>query len=132
VPSDDITPAQQRNLAALGMWIDSYNAKDRDGLGTVVTEDFRLDDPATGTSITGRAALSDLAQRVAGLYPDRRITVTQMIPLGESAVAMRGSWDGTAAADSPYGARRGDSVHRVESMVVEFVDHKISLMRVYR
>ena len=132
MPPDDITPAQQRNLAALGMWIDSYNAKDRDGLGRVITEDFRLDDPATGTSITGRAALSDIAQQVAGLYPDRRITVAQMIPLGESAVAMQGSWDGTAAADPPSGARQGGAIHRVESMVVEFVEHKIALMRVYR
>jgi predicted ester cyclase len=132
VDHDDISPAQQRNLAALGTWIESYNAQDNEGLDGVVTEDFHLDDPATGTRIAGRAALGDIARQVAQIYPDRRITVAEMIPLGGSAVAMRGSWDGTAAADSPTGARRGDAIHHVESMLVEFIEGKISLMRIYR
>jgi len=132
VDRDDITPAQQRNLAALGAWIESYNTQDNEGLAGVVTEDFHLYDPATGTSITGRAALGDIARQVAHIYPDRRISVTQMIPLGESGVAMQGSWDGTAVADSPTGARRGDAIHHVESMLAEFIDGKITLMRIYR
>jgi len=132
VPQDDITPAQQRNLAALEAWIESYNTQDDEGLARVVTEDFHLDDPTTGTSIAGRAALSDIARQVAQIYPDRRITVTQMIPLGESAVAVQGSWDGTAVAASPTGARRGDTIHHVESMLVEFIEGKITLMRIYR
>jgi hypothetical protein len=57
--------------------------------------------------------------------------VTQMIPLGDSAVAMRGTWDGATASESPA-ASRGAAVRRVESMVVDLTDGKFTLMRVYR
>jgi len=127
-----VTLAQERNVAALRVWIEAYNAQDYGGLAHVVTEGFRLDDPATGTDISGRDAFGEIALQVAQIYPNRRIRVVEMIPLGDSAVAMRGTWDGTAAADSPTGARAGEAIHHVESMVVELIDRKISLMRIYR
>jgi len=52
--------------------------------------------------------------------------------LGDSAVAMRGTWDATAAADSPTGARAGEAIHHVESMLVELLEGKINLLRIHR
>jgi hypothetical protein len=45
---------------------------------------------------------------------------------------VQGVWDATAAADASTGVHRGDEVHHVESMVVEFVDGKIAHRRIYR
>jgi len=126
------TVAQQRNLASLRAWVDAYNARDYEGLAETEADGFRLHDPATGTDISGPDAFDDIARQVAQIYPNRRISVTQMIPLGDSAVAMEGAWEGTAVADSPAGRNQGEVVHRVESMVVELVDGKITVMRIYR
>jgi predicted ester cyclase len=126
------TAAQERNLAAVAAWVDGYNAQDFATLELLAAVDFRVDDPASGTEIAGWGAFLETARRVAQTYPNRRITVTRMLPLGDSAVAVQGVWDATAAADASTGAHRGDEVHHVESMVVEFVDGKIAHRRIYR
>jgi predicted ester cyclase len=126
------TAAQERNLAAVAAWVDGYNAQDFATLELLAAADFRVDDPASGTEIAGWGAFLETARRVAQTYPDRRITVTRMLPLGDSAVAVQGVWDATAAADASTGVHRGDEVHHVESMVVEFVDGKIAHRRIYR
>jgi ketosteroid isomerase-like protein len=129
---DEKTMDQERNLAAVMAWVDAYNTQDYDRLAELVTEDFRTDDPATGTDIRGRDAFGQIAMHVAKSYPNRRIGVTQLIPLGDSAVALEGVWDGTAAVDLPTGVRAGDARHRCESMLVELVEGNIALMRIYR
>ena len=123
---------QTRNLAAVAAWIGAYNAQDFVGLAAVSHEDFRVEDPATGTFVDGAGSFAELARGVVELYPDRRIGVTQMVPLGDSAVAVQGDWDGTAAAATPTGAQPGDAVHHIESMLIELVDGRITLMRIYR
>jgi predicted ester cyclase len=126
------TAAQERNLAAVAAWVDGYNAQDFAALELLAAADFRVDDSASGTEIAGWGAFLETARRVAQTYSDRRITVTRMLPLGDSAVAVQGVWDATAAADASTGVHRGDEVHHVESMVVEFVDGKIAHRRIYR
>jgi predicted ester cyclase len=123
---------QTRNLAAVAAWIGSYNAQDFTGLAAVSHEGFRVEDPATGTFVDGADAFAEIGRDVVQLYPDRRISVTQMLPLGDSAVAVQGDWDGTAAAATPTGAEPGDAVHHIESMLIELVDGRITLMRIYR
>jgi hypothetical protein len=128
----DESPAQARNLGAVAAWIEAYNAHDFDGLAAVSHEDFRVEDPATGTFVTGPVAFTEIARSVVQLYPDRRISVTRMLPLGDTAVAVQGDWDGTAAAATPTGAQPGDAVHHIESMLIELVDGRLTLMRIYR
>ena len=122
----------ERNLGAVAAWIDAYNAGDFDALVAASHHDFRLEDPATGTFVTGPGAFAELGRDVVRLYPDRRITVKQMVRLGRSAVAVQGDWDGTAATETRAGVRQGDLVHHEESMLIELVDARITLMRIYR
>jgi predicted ester cyclase len=129
---DDRSAAQERNLAAVAAWVDGYNTQDFATLELLAAVDLRVEDPASGTEIAGWGAFLETARRVADTYPNRRITVTGMLPLGDSAVAVQGVWDATAAADTSTGVRCGDDVHHVESMVVEFVDGKIARRRIYR
>ena len=129
---DDRTAAQERNLAAVAAWVDGYNTQDFATLELLAAADLRVEDPASGTEIAGWGTFLETARRVADTYPNRRITVTGMLPLGDSAVAVQGVWDATAAADTSTGVRCGDDVHHVESMVVEFVDGKIARRRIYR
>jgi len=60
VPEDDLTPTQHRNLEALTAWVAAYNAQDGENLAKVVTEGFRLVDPATGTDIVGRDSFGEI------------------------------------------------------------------------
>jgi predicted ester cyclase len=129
---DDRTSAQEWNLAAVAAWVEAYNAQDFATLEVLAAADFRVDDPASGTELAGWGVFLETARRVADAYPNRRITVTRMLPLGDSAVAVQAVWDATAAADTSTGIHRGDEVHHVESMVVEFADGKIALRRIYR
>jgi len=128
VPQDD----QATNLSAVSAWVDAYNAGDFDALAAVSDDTFEVLDPATGTHITGRDAFVELGRQVVQLYPDRHITITRMVPLGSSAVAVEGEWDGTAATGTPTGAHRGEAVHHIESMLVELVGGRVGLMRIYR
>ena len=112
---------QERNLAVVSAWIEAYNAQDFPALAGLVGKSFRVDDPATGNHIEGWDAFEETARQVARTYPDRRITVLQMLPLGDSAVALQGEWDSAAAG-----------AHHIESMVVELVDGKIASRRIYR
>ncbi len=123
---------QSGNLAAVAAWIDAYNEHDFGALAALCDDAFHVVDPATGTHITGRDAFVEMGREVVGLYPDRHITVERMVPLGGSAVAVEGTWDGTAATDTPTGAHEGDAVHHIEDMLVELVDGRVSLMRIYR
>jgi predicted ester cyclase len=129
---DDKGGAQARNLGAVAAWIGAYNAQDFGGLAAVSHDGFRVEDPATGTFVDGADAFAEIARDVVKLYPDRHISITQMLPLGDSAVAVQGDWDGTAAAATPTGAQPGEAVHHVESMLIELVDGRITLMRIYR
>ena len=129
---DDRTSAQERNLAAVAAWVEAYNSQDFARLELLAAADFRVDDPASGTELAGWGAFLETARRVADAYPNRRITVTGMLPLGDSAVAVQGVWDATAAADTSTAIHGGDEVLHVESMVVEFADGKIALRRIYR
>jgi hypothetical protein len=79
----------------------------------------------------GWSAFRQAAEQIKRQYPDRRIAITQMIPLGESAVAVQGDWKGTSAADGPRTAHAG-VVHHTESMLVELVAGKIVYRRIYR
>ena len=132
VPDEDVTAVQERNMAAVRTWIDAYNAQDIEGLAVVADAAFRVEDPATGTHLAGPDRFADVARGVVRMYPDRRISVTTMIPLGATAVAVQGDWDGTAAEDTPTGAHPGDRVHHIESMLIELSDSRITLMRIYR
>ena len=128
-----MTPERQaQNFAAVEAWVEAYNSHDFDALAAVCDDAFHVVDPATGTDIAGRDAFVEIGRQVVALYPDRRITIDRMVPLGSSAVAVEGTWDGTAAVDTPTGARRGDLVHHIESMLVELVDGRVGLMRIYR
>ena len=82
--------------------------------------------------VDGADAFAEIARDVVRLYPDRRIGVTRMLALGSGAVAVQGDWDGTAATATPTGAKAGDAVHHDESMLIELVDGRITLMRIYR
>jgi hypothetical protein len=130
--NEEHSAAQACNLGAVAAWIGAYNAQDFEGLAAVSHDGFRVEDPATGTFIDGADGFAELARDVVQLYPDRRISITQMLPLGNGAVAVQGDWDGTAAAATPTGAQAGDAVHHIESMLIELVDGRITLMRVYR
>ena len=129
---EGLADVQARNLAAVSAWIGAYNAQDFDGLAAVSHESFRVEDPATGTFVDGAAAFAEIGRDVVRLYPDRRIGITQMLALGAGAVAVQGDWDGTAATATPTGAKAGDAVHHDESMLIELVDGRITLMRIYR
>jgi predicted ester cyclase len=129
---EDMTAVQERNMAAVRTWIDAYNAQDIEGLAVVADDAFRVEDPATGTHLAGADRFADVARDVVRTYPDRHISVTTMIPLGSSAVAVQGDWDGTATEDTPTGAHPGDHVHHIESMLIELADSRITLMRIYR
>ena len=128
----ELSDVQAGNLAAVAAWIGAYNAQDVGGLAAVSHERFRLEDPATGTFVDGADAFAEIAREVVRLYPDRRIGVTRMLALGSGAVAVQGDWDGTAATATPTGAKAGDAVHHDESMLIELVDGRITLMRIYR
>jgi steroid delta-isomerase-like uncharacterized protein len=128
VPHD----GQAQNLSAVAAWVDAYNAHDFEALAALCDDGFRVEDPATGTHIAGRDAFVEIGRQVVELYPDRRITVAEMLALGATAVALQGDWDGTAATDTPTGAHQGDVVHHDESMLVELVDGMVSFMRIYR
>ena len=129
---EDRSAAQARNLEAVAAWIGAYNAQDFDGLAAASHDGFRVEDPATGTFIAGADAFAETARDVVKLYPDRRISMTQMLPLGDAAVAVQGDWDGTAATATPTGAQPGEAVHHIESMLIELIDGRITLMRIYR
>jgi len=132
VGQDGKTALHDRNLAAVTAWVDAYNTQDFQSLGALVTEDFRMLDPATGTDIAGRSAFEDVGRQVVQAYPDRRIRIIDVLALGEGAVALQGEWEGTAAYDLPSGVRGGEARRRDESMVVELVEGKVAVIRVYR
>jgi predicted ester cyclase len=126
-----LTAIQKRNIDVVTAWIAAYNARNFDALAELAADDLRVEDPATGTRLVGWPAFREVAEQIACDYPDRRITVTEMIPLGESAVAVQGDWKGTPAA----GRRRAgedETVRHTESMVVELIAGKISYRRIYR
>jgi hypothetical protein len=129
---DARTALHDRNLAAVTAWVEAYNTQDFQSLGALVTDGFRMLDPATGTDISGSHAFEDVGRQVVEAYPDRRIRIIELLALGENAVALQGEWEGTAAYDLPSGVRGGEARRRDESMVVELVDGKVAVIRVYR
>jgi len=82
------TPAQARNVAIVAAWVDAYNHMDFDALASIAAPDLEVDDPATGTHLQGWAAFRARAEEIVTRYPDRRITVTGVMALGDSAVAV--------------------------------------------
>jgi len=128
--ADALTSAQRHNMATVAAWMTAYNARDFDALAQLATDDIRVEDPATGHYLLGWPAFRRAAEEIARQYPDRRITVSQMMPLGGSAVAVEGEWQGRPA-DGPSGGEDG-LVRYVESMVVELVAGKIAYRRIYR
>jgi hypothetical protein len=129
---EDLTALHDRNVVAVTAWVEAYNAGDFRSLGALVTDEFRMLDPATGTDISGRDAFEDVGRQVVQAYPDRRIRIIGLLALGQNAVALQGEWEGTAAYDLPSGVRGGEARRRDESMVVELVDGKVAAIRVYR
>jgi len=119
----DPAAAQAANLATVRAWIDAYNRQDFDALAALADADLQVDDPATGTHLRGWPAFRHTAGQIAERYPDRRITVTDLLALGQSAVAVQGDW--TATVD-------GETLHHVEAMVVELVAGRIARRRIYR
>jgi steroid delta-isomerase-like uncharacterized protein len=117
-------------MATATAWIAAYNAQDFDALGELASDDLRVEDPATGNHLVGWPAFRRAAEEIARHYPDRRITVSRMMPLGESAVAIEGEWQGRPV-DGPRTGEDG-LVRYVESMVVELVAGKIAYRRIYR
>ena len=117
-------------MATVTAWIAAYNVQDFDTLAELAADDLRVEDPATGNYLLGWPAFRRTAEDLARQYPDRRITVTRMMPLGGSAVAVEGYWEGTRA-DGP-GVDKDPLVHHIESMVVQLVAGKIAYRRIYR
>jgi len=117
------TPAQARNVAIVAAWVDAYNHMDFDALASIAAPDLEVDDPATGTHLQGWAAFRARAEEIVTRYPDRRITVTGVMALGDSAVAVDAYWQAT---------ENGRSVRHAEAMLVEVVGDRIVRRRIYR
>ena len=123
MPARDHLATVEANLAAVAAWVDAYNRQDFDGLASLAAPDLEVDDPATGTHLDGWAEFRAAAEDIAARYPDRRITVTRMLLLGATAVAVEAEW---LATDD------GTAVRHSEAMVVELVDGRIVRRRIYR
>ena len=120
-----LSPAQERNVATITAWVEAYNARAFDALAALAHADLIVDDPATGTHLDGWPAFRTMAEEVVRRYPDRHITLSRMLPLSDSAVAVDADWNGTPAGGGP-------TEHRVEAMVFEFVGGKVAVRRIYR
>jgi predicted ester cyclase len=122
---ETLSPTQKHNVATITAWVEAYNTQAFDALATLADVNLVVDDPATGTHIVGWPAFRTMAQEVARRYPDRHITISRMLPLSDSAVAVDAAWQGTPAGGGP-------TEHRVEAMVFEFVGGKVAVRRIYR
>jgi hypothetical protein len=120
-----MTPAQQHNQATVTAWVEAYNGQDFDALAALASDELIVDDPATGTHLDGWPAFRAKAEAIAAQYPDRHITLSRMLPLGPTAVAVQADWDAT-----PVGGVHPE--HRVEDMVFEFKGGKVAVRGIYR
>lgn len=81
-----MTPTEQRNLATLTKWSDTYNNA-VDAMCDLYAEDCEVRSMLTGMTLNGRAALRKLEHDILAAEPKRRLEVVRAIASGDVVAA---------------------------------------------
>ena len=77
-----MTPIEQRNLATLARWADTYNNA-IDAMCDIYAEDCEVRSMLTDMTLHGRAALRKLEHDILATAPQRRLEIVRAIASGD-------------------------------------------------
>lgn len=81
-----MTPTEQRNLATLTRWADTYN-NEIDAMCDIYAEDCEIRSMLTGMTLNGRVALRKLEHDILAAEPKRKLEVVRAIASGDVVAA---------------------------------------------
>jgi ketosteroid isomerase-like protein len=127
-----LTAEEEANLAALRSHVAAYNAQEEGWQGRLLAEDFAYHGfgPWAPRGMTAnREELIAMMNGAARTYPDRAMTVRNLIAAGDTIV-LEMEWVGTVAGEHPA-LQPGDQQRLREVIIHRFRDGEIVEMREY-
>ena len=127
-----LTAEEEANLAALRSHVVAYNAQEEGWQGRLLAEDFTYHGfgPWAPQGMTAnREELIAMMGGAAGMFPDRTMTIRNLIAAGDTVV-MEMEWVGTVAGKHPV-LKPGDQQRLREVIIHRFRDGEIVEMRDY-
>lgn len=117
------TDAELTKLA--DSYVDAYNRVDLDALGALLADDVHIIHHNRGVEVNGREAAIALYEGYGQAFPDRQLADRTYSTIVDGQVLVQHTWSGTAAADVPGWASKGDKVSLQLSTFLHFKDGKL-------
>jgi ketosteroid isomerase-like protein len=130
--TETLTAEEEANLAALRSYEAAYNAQEEGWQGRLLAEDFTyhgFGPSAPQGKTANRGELIVMMEGAARMFPDRTVTISNLIAAGDTVV-MEMEWVGTVAGEHPV-LKPGDQQRLRGVAIYRFRDGEVVEMREY-